>query len=153
MSQTMGDSVTPLAIPKGFAAAALYFNGLYAADRNTWEHRWPHVWWIDVLGDAAKNCSILDIETGDATPETVKIWVPDRLLAVPNAPARLYCNLSTWYYVKQAVATLNAEHRKWVRYWIANPTGSEHIVPGSQATQWAWRSTYDISAYNQYWTS
>jgi hypothetical protein len=33
-----------------------------------------------------------------------------------------------------------------VKYWIADPTGYEHIVPGSSATQWYWGQNYDISS-------
>ena len=32
-----------------------------------------------------------------------------------------------------------------VKYWIADPTGTPHIVPGASATQWFWGSSYDIS--------
>jgi hypothetical protein len=35
--------------------------------------------------------------------------------------------------------------RSHVRYWIADPTGQPHIVPGSDATQWYWGSNVDIS--------
>jgi hypothetical protein len=32
-----------------------------------------------------------------------------------------------------------------VKYWIADPTGSPHILPGSSATQWYWGANYDIT--------
>ena len=32
-----------------------------------------------------------------------------------------------------------------VRWWIADPTGVPHVVPGAQATQWYWGHNYDIS--------
>ncbi len=32
-----------------------------------------------------------------------------------------------------------------IRWWIANPTGYPHLVPGSDATQWYWGSSVDIS--------
>ena len=32
-----------------------------------------------------------------------------------------------------------------IRWWIADPTGVPHIVPGSSATQWYWGSSYDIT--------
>jgi hypothetical protein len=35
--------------------------------------------------------------------------------------------------------------RTQVRWWIADPTGHPHLVPGSQATQWYWGENYDIS--------
>jgi hypothetical protein len=35
--------------------------------------------------------------------------------------------------------------RSHVHYWIADPTGVPHIVPGSRATQWYWGKGYDVS--------
>jgi hypothetical protein len=35
-----------------------------------------------------------------------------------------------------------------VRYWIADPTGVEHNVPGADATQWFWGKHIDISKAN-----
>ena len=32
-----------------------------------------------------------------------------------------------------------------VRWWIADPTGVPHIVPGASATQWYWGHNYDIT--------
>ena len=32
-----------------------------------------------------------------------------------------------------------------VRWWIADPTGVDHIVPGASATQWYWGHNYDIT--------
>jgi hypothetical protein len=33
-----------------------------------------------------------------------------------------------------------------VKYWIADPTGSPHILAGASATQWYWGPSYDISS-------
>jgi hypothetical protein len=35
-----------------------------------------------------------------------------------------------------------------VHYWIADPTGVPHVLPGSMATQWYWGPGYDISTAN-----
>jgi hypothetical protein len=35
--------------------------------------------------------------------------------------------------------------RSRIRWWVADPTGVPHIVPGSSATQWYWGSSYDES--------
>jgi hypothetical protein len=47
--------------------------------------------------------------------------------------------------VKSAVAALPASMQSHVRWWIADPTGVPHVVPGSSATQWYWGSNYDIT--------
>ena len=76
---------------------------------------------------------------------------------MPDTLLRLYSNLSAWPAVKHAVAGLPAGVRLTaggaprVRYWIANPTGAEHIVPGSAATQWKWGKRWDTSSYTGAW--
>jgi hypothetical protein len=54
--------------------------------------------------------------------------------------------LSDWPAVKSAIATLPASMQHRVQWWIADPTGHAHIVPGAQATQWYWGPNYDISS-------
>ena len=52
---------------------------------------------------------------------------------------------SEWPAVQAAVATLPTRMRSRVRWWIADPTGYPHLVPGSDATQWYWGPRYDIT--------
>jgi hypothetical protein len=40
-----------------------------------------------------------------------------------------------------------------VKYWIADPTGTKHILPGAAATQWYWGPSYDITAAQPGFTS
>jgi hypothetical protein len=40
-----------------------------------------------------------------------------------------------------------------VKYWIADPTGTPHILPGAAATQWYWGANYDISTAKAGFTS
>jgi len=47
--------------------------------------------------------------------------------------------------VRAAVASFPAQMRARIHWWIANPTGRPHLVPGSDATQWYWGPSYDIS--------
>jgi len=136
------DSVTPSAIP-AHRAVATYATGGYAvspaqvAGRRT-------VLWIDTDG-SDPNASILDVEPGDATPAMAGSWAKARLSAHPQAVARIYTTLSEWGACKAAIGTLPAKMRAHVRWWIADPTGYPHLVPGSDATQWYWGHNYDIS--------
>ena len=136
------DSVTPSAIP-AHRAAAIYATGNYAASpSDTAGH--SKVMWIDVTGyDHA--ASVLDVEPGDATPPMAASWAWHRLHNNPKALARIYTMRSEWPAVKAAIGHLPANMRSHVRYWIADPTGSPHVVPGSDATQWYWGKSYDIS--------
>lgn len=151
-SATMYDSTTPFEIPRETSQyIAIYFNGRFAASESEVQAQYPkaRIYTIDVLNDAPKQCSILDIETGDATPDDVPGWVDARMDGNPGFICRLYCNLSTWPAVKAKVATLGKAARTHVRYWIANPTGVAHIVPGSDATQYFWGLDYDMSLMNE----
>ena len=145
---TMFDSTQPGAIPGDFAA--LYRNGRFAATPAQ-AARFFYVLWIDVLATDPGDASILDIETGDATPASVRPWCEARQQAHPFSVDRLYCDLSTWPAVKAEVAQLSEAGRARVRYWIANPTGQPHLVPGSDATQYLWTQGWDESAYGPGW--
>jgi len=136
------DSVTPSALPR-HNAVATYATGNYAASPSQVAGH-KTVLWIDTTGyDHA--ASVLDVEPGDATPAMAGTWVFHRLHNNPHAIARLYTMQSEWPAVKAAVAKLPAHMRAQVRYWIADPTGSPHLVPGSDATQWSWGNSVDIS--------
>jgi hypothetical protein len=142
---TIYDSVTPSTIPSG-QAAAVYANGAYAASSaQAAGHR--SVLWIDTNGsDPAAN--VLDVEPGDATPAGAAQWVQHRLTDRPHSVAIVYTMMSDWQQVKDNMAALPGWMHSKVRYWIADPTGVPHIVPGASATQWYWGSSYDLTTAN-----
>jgi hypothetical protein len=136
------DSVTPSAIPSSQKSVATYATGPFAASAS--QVAGKKVTWIDTHGYDYK-ASALDIEPGDATPSVAASWAWHRLHAHPHAIARLYTMISEWPAVKSAVASFPAQMRDRIHYWIADPTGTPHLVPGSDATQWYWGSNYDIT--------
>jgi hypothetical protein len=103
------------------------------------------VLWIDTLATDPAGSGALDVEPGCATPSQVPGWVSARLKAHPNQVAIVYMSLSEWPQVQADVASLPSWMRSRIRWWVADPTGVPHIVPGSSATQWYWGSTYDES--------
>jgi len=136
------DSVTPQWIPPG-AAVATYATGGYAVPGSVVAGR-SLVLWIDTRGtDPAAQA--LDVEPGDATPAVAAAWTSARLTQWPNKVARIYTMISEWPAVKAAIASLPPQMQSHVHYWIADPTGVPHIVPGSMATQWYWGPHWDIS--------
>jgi hypothetical protein len=139
------DSVTPAAIPAG-RRVAVYANGMYQASWSAVAGR-GKVLWIDTNG-SNPGANVLDVEPGDATPAGAVQWVKARLNAHQNQLAIVYTYLSAWQAVRASVATLPSWMQAKVRYWIADPTGVNHVVPGSNATQWYWGKTYDISTAN-----
>jgi hypothetical protein len=135
------DSVLPDAMPAGHPIAT-YADGPHAVAPSQVAGR--QVLWIDVLGtDYAAD--VLDIEPGTVGPDVAPAWVEHRLATYPREVAILYTSLAEWPLVQDAVASLPAQVRTRIRWWIANPTGYPHVVPGAQATQWYWGSTYDVS--------
>ncbi len=136
------DSVTPGSLPAGHDAA-VYANGAYAAPASQVGHH-KSVLWIDTNG-TNPGANVLDVEPGDATPAAAAAWAQQRLAHHRHSVAIIYTMLSSWQAVKDHVAHLPKAQQVNVRYWIADPTGVDHIVPGASATQWYWGTNVDIS--------
>jgi hypothetical protein len=144
------DSVTPSQIPAGHEVAT-YADGGYAVSPSAVHG--DHVLWIDTNGSDPK-ANALDVEPGDATPSGAAAWVKAKLTANPDATAIVYTMRSDWAAAKAAVNSLPGHLGSHVQWWIADPTGVPHIVPGAAATQWYWGSNYDITSANPgFWTA
>jgi hypothetical protein len=141
----MYDSVTPSAIPGG-KAVATYADGPYAASHTAMHGK--NVTWIDTNGTDPAGATVLDVEPGDATPAAAATWASHRLDTHPRATAVIYTMRSEWAAAQQSIATLPHWQQHHIRWWIADPTGTPHLVPGSDATQWYWGTHYDISTVN-----
>jgi hypothetical protein len=140
---TIYDSVNPSAVPAG-QRIATYVDGPFAVSSSQVTGH-PSVLWIDTNGSNPNGASALDVEPGDATPTGAAQWVQQKLGAHPNSTAVVYTMRSEWSQVKSAIGSLPPQMQSHVRYWIADPTGTPHTVPGASATQWYWGNSYDIS--------
>jgi hypothetical protein len=136
------DSVTPSQVPAG-ARLATYADGGYAVSPSQVAHR-GHVLWIDTSGSDPR-AAALDVEPGDATPGQAATWAWHKLHSAAGQVAIIYTMRSEWAAAQAAVATLPSGMQHQVRWWIADPTGVPHIVPGASATQWYWGHNYDIT--------
>ena len=141
----MYDSVTPSAIPGGHAVAT-YADGPYAASPAALHGH--NVTWIDTNGTDPAGATVLDVEPGDATPAGAAAWAGQRLDAHPHGTAVIYTMRSEWAAAQASIAGLPHWQQHHIRWWIADPTGTPHLVPGSDATQWYWGTHYDISTVN-----
>jgi hypothetical protein len=137
------DSVTPSAIPAGQDIVAAYSDGPHPTPSSEVTGR-KSVLWISITGHDY-DASVVDVEPGNASPAAAANWAWHRLSASPKAVARIYTMINEWPAVKSAVASFPAQMRSRIHWWIANPTGSPHLLPGSDATQWFWGSHYDIT--------
>lgn len=139
------DSASPGNIPSG-VHAAVYINGF----------AWPveeilrmgAVKRISVLPQSfwAKYASIIDVETGAATPEDVVPFGEVRLSHGWDDPTA-YVNRSNWQAVKDRVAEHGSEAlKKCIRYWVATLDGTQDI-PGAWAVQYfgGLHTAYDLS--------
>jgi hypothetical protein len=139
---TIYDSVSPAQIPAG-QHVATYSDGAYQAPSSSVQGR-GNVLWIDTNGTNT-HASALDVEPGDATPAGAAHWVNAKLTASPRTDAIVYTFKSDWTAVQGSINALPSWEQSHVKYWIADPTGTPHIVPGASATQWYWGSNYDIT--------
>ncbi len=73
-------------------------------------------------------------------------WVSEKLTQNPKSNAILYSSRAQWGQVIANVSGLPSWMQSHVKYWIADPTGTPHILAGASATQWYWGSVYDISS-------
>jgi hypothetical protein len=135
------DSVTPSQIPAG-QPVATYADGGYAVNPASVSGR--NVTWIDTNGSDPR-ANVLDVEPGDATPQQAAQWTWNKLHDAAGQIAVIYTYRSDWPATQAAIATLPQAMQHQVRWWIADPTGVPHVVPGAQATQWYWGQNYDIS--------
>ena len=139
------DSTTPSAIPAG-QQAAVYSDGAYAASPSQVAGH-PNTIWIDTNG-SNPSANALDVEPGDATPAQAAQWVAQKLTDTPNQVAIVYTMQSDWGAAQASIGQLPQWMQSHVRWWIADPTGVPHMVPGASATQWYWGPNYDISTAN-----
>ncbi|HUN32545.1 MAG TPA: hypothetical protein VMU95_11075, partial [Trebonia sp.] len=122
---------------------ATYSDGPYQATSASVQGR-GNVLWIDTNGTNT-HADALDVEPGDATPAGAAHWVNAKLTANPHSDAIVYTFKSDWSAVQGQINNLPTWEQSHVKYWIADPTGTPHIVPGASATQWYWGSSYDIT--------
>jgi len=139
---TIYDSVSPAQIPAG-QHVATYSDGPFQASSSSVQGR-GNVLWIDTNGTNT-HASALDVEPGDATPSQAAQWVNAKLTTNPHGDAIVYTFKSDWSAVQDSINALPSWEQSHVKYWIADPTGTPHIVPGAAATQWDWGSSYDIT--------
>lgn len=131
----MFDSIEVSNIPRDAVAVAGYVNGRWPTYREL-VTRWPHARHvsIDVNGsEASANC--LDVEAGDASPESAPGWYFRHKLRDPHSVPIFYANLSTWPALAEAL-TKAGIHRPSYKAWVAHYTGRPHIPMGFDACQW-----------------
>lgn len=134
---TMYDTTTLDVIPPQAAAVAGYVNGRFA-NYGQVTSMFPRAKHVSISVTSTDSATCLDVETGDATPESAARWVIDQHARGLKRPW-IYCNKSTLPSVTASLKTAGISRSSYV-LWIADPTNRPHIVRGADATQWGWHA-------------
>lgn len=155
MSRIMRDSTDVHAIPRRTRIVAAYVNGRYA---NVDEARrmFDHVETVAVSGPV--RARFYDVENGDyepGSPDLISNLKADRSR---NYLSYVYCSLSNWSNVKEALRVHGLLEWMGERYWIAYyqfPANPRFIPKGASICQYHgspgnWDKHYDESVMRFY---
>lgn len=146
--QTAYDSTNPFAIPVNAEVVCGYVDGIYVWSQVAWA-RFPNSLKVTIAVSAQTDADVLDVETGDASPDEAPAWAVRQ--RERGANPTVYCSrLATW---PPTLAAFQDAGVAQPQYWIADYTDAAHLVPGSVCTQWSGTTTgpYDISITNGVW--
>jgi hypothetical protein len=144
--RTMYDAIDPTAIPASAGIVAGYTDGMYA-NMPAMAARFPHAIRVPIAVFASSNSgTVLDVETGDASPDQAPGWVLMRRRA--GVDPSVYCNSSTWPAVR---AAFHAAGVAEPHYWIAQYDGDPTIPAGAVAKQYLSTTGWDESSVAAHW--
>lgn len=151
---SMYDALDVAAIPKGATIVAGYIDGNWPT-YDAVVAAFPQAEHVSIATGATGGAGarVADCENGDFTPQTAAGWAKAEVDA-GRRPTIYYAKSSAGAVaqaLKGAGVALSA-----VDYWVADWTGTAHLIEGSVATQWASPSTgsggnFDISETNGVW--
>jgi hypothetical protein len=141
---TMYDSIAVSAIPRDAKAVAGYVDGRWPNFQQMCQ-MFPDALHVSIATSPGSFALVLDVETGDATPEQAPPWV-ERMRSLGEVESWVYCNRSTWPLVIEAFTQANVAPP---RYWIATADNNPIPPPGADACQYAQggSGSYDISSW------
>lgn len=150
---TMYDAVDVAAIPKDALIVAGYVDGNWP----TYDElvaAVPNAQHVSITVTGKPGARVADCETGDLSPATAAGWAKSEI-AAGRRPCIYYAR-STAPQVSAALQNDGIALGE-VDYWVADWTGTAHVVSGSVATQWAdppkSGGNYDISETVGSWPS
>jgi hypothetical protein len=150
----MYDGINALAagIAREFPKTAMvagYVNGLYAWSQADW-NLFPDADHVTISVTAGANeGDVLDVESGDASPDQSAGWIAMRKAAGLYRPT-VYCSRDVIPAVRVGTGRYVLDEDYDI--WVADYTGAPHEVPGCAATQYTSTANYDISVvYDTAW--
>lgn len=144
----MYDAVTPSNVPQNAQMVAGYIDGNYQSYAGL-VALFPNAVHVPIAVHASTNNGVvLDVETGDATPDQAPGWVTMRRSA--GVDPTVYCSLSVWSAVRGAFINQGVAEP---HYWIAAYPGiGSALYDGAVAHQYQdYNNLYDLSVVADYW--
>src|ERR1700731_2734793 len=147
-----GINVLAAGIAREFPKAAMvagYINGPFAWSQADW-NLFPDADHVTISITAGANAGdVLDVESGDATPDQTAGWIAMRKAAGLYRPT-IYCSLDVVPAVRVGTGSYILD--KDYDIWVAHYTGVPHSEPGCAATQYESTANYDVSiVYDTAW--
>lgn len=139
---TLFDTTTPAAVPHGALAVAGYVDGQWPSLAGL-RRRFRHAAWLSIATSSATSAMVLDVEQGDASPQSAAEWVQrERRAGVPRPCIYVArASVKELLGVFLAVGVPRSHCRLWVADWTGGPhtaelglLGADNEAPG--ATQW-----------------
>jgi hypothetical protein len=158
----MYDAIEAANLPPGTAVCAGYVGGSWPSYLPM-RRRFPTALVLSIAVASDEDAMVLDVERGDATPETAATWLRMMKNRGLNRPC-LYTSVSAVADLERTLLAAGHPRSTW-RLWTAHYTGEAHIcgkacgyalseAPG--ATQWSSGSRsrqWDTSSTTREWVS
>lgn len=150
MVRVMYDAVVAADVPADGWAVAGYVNGKWP-DFGALEARFPAAQHVSITVNDQGTATVLDVESGDATPAEAPAWAA-RQRAGGNPYPVVYMDESAWSTVQAAFSDQGvAAPLYWVASYVDDPTKVPDLPDGAIALQFYDYGGYDASVAADYW--
>ena len=150
MTRMMYDGVNAGSVPAGAAIYAGYVDGNWQS-YDALAAEYPGALHVSICVTSGDDARVLDVESGDATPDEAPAWAA-RQRAAGTAYPVVYMNESTWSAVQSAFSDQGvAAPLYWVASYVDDPTKVPDLPDGAIALQYYDYGGYDASVVADYW--
>jgi hypothetical protein len=150
MTRMMYDGVTADTVPAGAAIYAGYVDGNWQS-YDALVAAYPSARHVAICVTSSDDARVLDVESGDATPDEAPAWAA-RQRAAGNPYPVVYMDESAWSTVQTAFSDQGvAAPLYWVASYVDDPTKVPDLPDGAIALQFYDYGGYDASVAADYW--